>query len=109
MALLRISQNAALHLKNIHATYKKNYIFFGVKYGGCNGFDYILKPTNKGPEKHDELHEEDGIRIVICNKSLLYLLGTEIDHTTDILGSNFKFKNPNAQSICGCGTSFNIG
>ena len=108
MTLLKISQNALNQLKNIHKTYNKKYIFFGIKSGGCNGFDYILKPTDKEPEKYDEIYKEDTIKIIICNKSLLYLLGTKIDYKSDILGSNFKFTNPNAKSTCGCGTSFNI-
>jgi iron-sulfur cluster assembly accessory protein len=77
---------------------------------GCNGYDYIFEPRLDGPNKnkYDELYVEDNIKIVICGKSLMYLLGTKIDYRNNIMESSFIYKNPNADSTCGCGTSFNI-
>lgn len=83
-------------------------MIFGIKPGGCNGFDYIFEPTAQGPDKYDEVHEENNIKIVICGKSLMYLLGTKIDYKKSIMESSFTYKNPNAGSTCGCGSSFNI-
>ena len=104
--LLKITEKALSQLKNIKKNYNTKYILFGIKSGGCNGFDYYLKPTNTSPKKYDELFIKDDVNIILCNKSLLYILGTEIDYNSDILGSSFKFKNPNAKSTCGCGSSF---
>ena len=104
--LLKITEKALFQFKNINKNHSTKYILFGIKSGGCNGFDYFLKPTNMSPEKHDELFTKDDVNIILCNKSLLYILGTEIDYTNNILGNSFKFKNPNAKSTCGCGTSF---
>lgn len=103
---IKVTEKALFQLKNIHKNHNTKYILFGIKSGGCNGFDYFLKPTNKDPEKYDELYLKDDIKIILCNKSLLYILGTQIDYTNDILGNSFKFNNPNAKSTCGCGTSF---
>ena len=74
--------------------------------GGCNGFEYKFETVNLILPS-DELYKHKGTTIAICNKSLLYLLGTEIDWKTDIMGKSFHFNNPNAGSVCGCGTSFN--
>jgi len=50
--------------------------------------------------------ESHGVPILIDSKSLLYLDGTEIDFKDDVMQSGFVFKNPNATSTCGCGSSF---
>ncbi len=79
----------------------------GVKGGGCSGFSYILDLTEEQLGDADEELESQGIKIVIDNKSLMYLDGTEIDYKTNgALGGGFVFKNPNATSSCGCGSSF---
>jgi iron-sulfur cluster insertion protein len=38
-----------------------------------------------------------------------YLTGAEINYKEDIMGSSFAIKNPNAQTSCGCGSSFSPG
>ena len=106
MSLLTITKSAIRQLYKIQTTQKKKYIFLGIKSGGCNGFDYYLDSTNTPPKKMDELYQKDKVQVIVCGKSLLYLLGTEIDYTTDIMGNRFVFTNPNAQATCGCGSSF---
>lgn len=79
----------------------------GVKGGGCSGFTYVLDLTEEQCGETDEELESQGIKILIDNKSLLYLEGTEIDYKTNgMMGGGFVFKNPNATSSCGCGSSF---
>ena len=87
---------------------EKEYILFNVKGGGCNGLQYNLEPTNSKPLKIDEIVKVDKLKINVCGKSLLYLLGTEIDWREDYMGSRFIFNNPNASSKCGCGTTFSV-
>jgi len=77
----------------------------GVKGGGCSGFSYILDLTEVQKET-DEAIEQHGITIVCDPKSLLYLNGTTIDFKDEIMGRGFVFSNPNANSTCGCGSSF---
>ena len=100
---------AVPQLKNILKNNK--YIFFGIKGGGCNGFKYILEPINKFDEKNvtfnDDLSNLE-VPIVVCNKSLMYIIGTEIDWKEDYMGSRFVFNNPVASGTCGCGTTFNV-
>jgi iron-sulfur cluster assembly protein len=78
----------------------------GVKGGGCSGFSYMLDLTEEVAAETDEELESNGVPILIDSKSLLYLDGTEIDFKDDVMQSGFVFKNPNATSTCGCGSSF---
>ncbi len=79
----------------------------GVKGGGCSGFSYVLDLTENQKET-DEVFEQHGIKIVCDPKSLLYLNGTTVDFKDEIMGRGFVFSNPNANSSCGCGSSFAV-
>ena len=82
-------------------------IRLGVRTSGCSGMAYVLEfVDDKQPE--DEVFESKGVRIVIDPKSLLYLDGTELDFVKEGLNEGFKFNNPNVNSECGCGESFNV-
>ena len=84
----------------------KVFLRVGVKGGGCSGFSYTLDLVEEEAGENDEVLEHRGIRILIDSKSLLYLSGTEIDFKDEMMGSGIVFKNPNATSTCGCGSSF---
>ena len=78
----------------------------GVRGGGCSGLSYTLG-FDKDTTDYDHLIEFDsGVKVAVDMKSALYLKGTEVDFTTDLLGGGFKFNNPNARKSCGCGSSF---
>ena len=79
----------------------------GVKGGGCSGFSYMLDLTEEPKTEMDEELESQGLKILVDMKSYLYLNGTEIDFKDEVMGRGFVFKNPNATSTCGCGSSFN--
>ncbi|XAM01158.1 iron-sulfur cluster insertion protein ErpA [Phycisphaeraceae bacterium D3-23] len=78
----------------------------GVKGGGCSGFSYLLDLTETQRDT-DEVFEQHGVKIVCDPKSYLYLNGTSIDFKDEVMGRGFAFNNPNANSTCGCGSSFN--
>jgi iron-sulfur cluster assembly protein len=78
----------------------------GVKGGGCSGFSYMLDLTEEPKGESDEEIESQGVKILIDMISLQYLNGTEIDFKDEVMGRGFVFKNPNATSTCGCGSSF---
>ena len=84
----------------------KVFLRVGVKGGGCSGFTYTLDLVEEEAGENDEILEHRGIRILVDSKILLYLSGTEIDFKDEMMGSGFVFKNPNATSTCGCGSSF---
>jgi iron-sulfur cluster assembly protein len=59
-------------------------------------------------QKGDEQFEDKGIKLVVDAKSLLYLLGTELDFSEGLNGKGFYFNNPNASRTCSCGESFSL-
>jgi iron-sulfur cluster assembly protein len=78
----------------------------GVKGGGCSGFSYMLDLTEETKTEADEEMESNGVKILCDTRSYLYLNGVEIDFRDEVMGRGFVFKNPNATSSCGCGSSF---
>jgi iron-sulfur cluster assembly accessory protein len=59
-------------------------------------------------EKLDEEVDTSGIKVIVENKAIMYLLGTQMDFVEDDLKSEFVFINPNSKGSCGCGESFNV-
>jgi len=88
---------------------KSKQIFFYCKTGGCNGFEYVLEPVAVEPPKTETQAFDSGLLLHTCNLSMFHLLGTQIDWKEDMMGSRFVFKNPNANSMCGCGATFSTG
>jgi len=78
-----------------------------VQGGGCSGLMYDLK-FDSTIEDSDEIFEDNGIKILVDKKSLLYLLGTKLDFSDGLNGKGFQFINPNASRTCGCGESFAV-
>lgn len=78
----------------------------GVKGGGCSGLSYELQFTPA--EKGDTVVEQEGFKIFMDAKSLIYLKGMLLDYQGGLQGKGFVFVNPNATSTCGCGESFSI-
>ena len=74
--------------------------------GGCSGFSYGFSIETEQNED-DFIIEAGSTKIMIDSMSSQYLQGAEVDFTDDLMGSNFKIRNPNAQTTCGCGSSFN--
>jgi iron-sulfur cluster assembly protein len=79
----------------------------GIKKGGCAGMEYTMDWAETAA-KFDEVVEQDGARVIIDPKAVLYLLGTEMDYKIDKLAAQFVFNNPNQKSSCGCGESVNL-
>lgn len=107
--MISLTESAANALKGFFASLEPKPIGVraGVKGGGCSGFTYNLEyayVVNDG----DREFESHGVKIVIDKKSLLYLLGTEIDYKNELGQTGFKFENPTAKRTCGCGESFGV-
>ena len=73
--------------------------------GGCSGFQYGFT-FDEEVNEDDTTMEKNGVKLLIDAMSYQYLIGAEIDYKEDIEGAQFVIKNPNAQSTCGCGSSF---
>src|SRR5215469_8254531 len=78
-----------------------------VEGGGCSGFQYQFDLTDQATDE-DVLVERDGARALVDVISLTLLKGSEIDFVDELVGAQFRVKNPNAKSSCGCGVSFSI-
>lgn len=86
---------------------EKHFLRVSVKGGGCSGLTYDLDFDDTIVD-FDDVSEDQGLKLVIDRRSLLYLLGTELDFTEGLNGKGFLFTNPNASRTCGCGESFGI-
>jgi iron-sulfur cluster insertion protein len=74
--------------------------------GGCAGFSYDLYFDE--PAEVDRQIEIQGVKVVVDEMSLMYLVGTEVDYVEGLQGAGFKFNNPNVKTTCGCGSSFSV-
>ncbi|MCG6861730.1 MAG: iron-sulfur cluster assembly protein IscA [Chromatiaceae bacterium] len=79
----------------------------GVRTSGCSGMAYVLEFADE-LESDDQVFEDQGVKVIVDSKSLLYLDGTQLDYTKEGLNEGFKFNNPNVKDACGCGESFNV-
>ena len=73
--------------------------------GGCSGFQYGFTFDEVQNEDDASMHK-NGVTLLIDPMSYQYLVGAEIDYQEGLEGAQFVIKNPNAQSTCGCGSSF---
>lgn len=82
-------------------------IRLGVKTSGCSGMAYVIEFVDE-IEDTDEVFEEHGVKLIVDQKSMVYLDGTVVDYSKEGLNEGFKFTNPNANGECGCGESFTV-
>jgi iron-sulfur cluster insertion protein len=75
--------------------------------GGCSGFQYGFT-FDETTNEDDTAMQRGGVTLLIDPMSLQYLMGAEIDYQENVEGAQFVIKNPNAQSTCGCGSSFSV-
>ncbi len=103
-----LTANAARRITLLAATEADAKLFrVSVEGGGCSGFQYKFDLVGE-PESGDLVIEREGARMLIDPVSFDYLKGSEIDFVDDLMGATFRVRNPNAQSSCGCGTSFSL-
>jgi iron-sulfur cluster insertion protein len=79
-----------------------------VQGGGCSGFQYGFTFDDTQNEDDFEIMLDDKYKVLIDAMSMNYMHGAVIDYTEDVMGSQFSIKNPNAQTSCGCGSSFSV-
>jgi len=78
-----------------------------VEGGGCSGFQYQFDLV-EAANQDDIRVERDGSAALVDEMSLVLLKGSEIDFVDELAGAEFRIRNPNAKSSCGCGVSFSI-
>ena len=103
-----LTEAAAKHVQKYLARRGKGVgLRLGVKTSGCSGMAYKLEFADQ-VEPDDKVWESFGVKVLVDEKSLPYLDGTELGYTREGLQEGFKFHNPNEKSRCGCGESFQI-
>ena len=103
-----LTEAAAKHVQKYLARRGKGVgLRLGVKTSGCSGMAYKLEFADQ-VEPDDKVWESFGVKVLVDEKSLPCLDGTELDYTREGLQEGFKFHNPNEKSRCGCGESFQI-
>jgi iron-sulfur cluster assembly protein len=85
---------------------QSQYLRVGVKGGGCSGMSYVLGFDKKA--EGDEHYEFEGLPFIMNKSHELYLFGMLIDWQGGLNSRGFTFRNPNASSTCGCGSSFAV-
>lgn len=105
---ITLTENAARRVASIAARQAKPAILrLAVDGGGCAGFTYKFELAQE-PDGDDTIAETDGVRLVVDPMSLELVRGSAVDFVEDLGGAAFKVTNPNAQSGCGCGSSFSV-
>ena len=107
--VMRLTDAAAERIKAVMARADKPVagVRVGVKNGGCAGMEYTMDYAEE-VRPTDEVVEDQGVKILIDPKAVLFLLGTEMDFKTEKLSAQFVFNNPNQTSACGCGESVQL-
>ena len=103
---LSMTDSARSHVSEQLAKGKSEALFLTVSETGCNGYMYELSYTEEQPGDAREFDFGKGVRVYVANDIWNLIRGTEIDFVTEGLNSSLKFKNPNADTLCGCGESF---
>ena len=108
MSDVTLTQNAARRVAWIAERQSKPAILrLAVDGGGCAGFTYKFELADAA-ESGDEIAETDGVKLVVDPVSLDLVRGSAVDFVEELGGASFKVLNPNAQSGCGCGSSFSV-
>lgn len=106
--LISLTRNAAKRVAWIAERQNKPAILrLAVDGGGCAGFTYKFDLSPEA-EADDQVVETDGVKLVVDPMSLELVKGSAVDFVEDLGGAAFKVTNPNAQSGCGCGSSFSV-
>ena len=106
--MITLSESAVARVRDILAE-ENNPTFklrIGVQGGGCSGFSYFFT-LDQDIGEDDWTLDVNGVQLLVDSMSGQYLQGAEIDYKDDAMGASFVITNPNAQTTCGCGSSFN--
>ena len=105
---ISLTKSAADHVRQFLENRGKGVgLRLGIKTSGCSGMAYVLEFVDE-VNADDQVFEDQGVVIVVDEKSLLHIDGTELDFVKEGLNEGFAFNNPNMTGECGCGESFSV-
>ena len=107
-SLVRLTEAAGNKVRALIAREKQGeFLRVAITGGGCNGLSYKLKFTPE-PKRGDILVRTAGIAVLVDPRTALYLKGTVVEYSSQLIAGGFKFTNPNAKASCSCGESFSV-
>ena len=106
---LKIGEGAVTRIKQLIESEGKPdlKLRIGITGGGCSGFQYNFSLDDKTADD-DVVFEENGVQVLVDETSLPFVSGAVLNFNTDMMGAYFVMDNPNADSTCGCGSSFSV-
>jgi iron-sulfur cluster assembly accessory protein len=105
---IRVSDSARAHIEAQIRKSGRRHLRLGVKESGCNGYMYTLDFIDQPTASDVAFPVADQLEVLVSRDDLPLVRGTEVDYVVEGLNGSLKFKNPNAESHCGCGESFSI-
>tara|TARA_R100001163_G_C4913366_1_gene96719 strand:+ start:195 stop:536 length:342 start_codon:yes stop_codon:yes gene_type:complete len=107
--MIQLTNNADIHLSSIVAENEVAGVKLAVNSGGCSGFTYdwqLVTEEEMIDIVDDYIIDLDTGKLFIDNLSIMYIAGMVVDYKKDIFGQRLMIDNPNVESMCGCGESF---
>jgi iron-sulfur cluster insertion protein len=101
--MLTLTENAIKEIEMGLAENNEPWLRISIQGGGCSGFNYVFDFEQTKNEDDFEIG-----KVLVDSMSAQYLDGAVVDYVEDLMGSQFTIKNPNAQTTCGCGSSFSV-
>jgi len=105
--MITITENTAAKVAELMQEENVNLLRIFVQGGGCSGMQYGFA-WEEAQQDDDFLIEQGDVKFVVDSMSMQYLQGATIDYKETFEGSNFVINNPNAETSCGCGSSFSV-
>ena len=107
---LRLTDRALEHIRLQLKKENARALVLNIVETGCNGFMYELNYATELAKQRDmkTFHFDNEVTVYVATEHWSILQGTEIDFVTEGLNYTLQFKNPNADTLCGCGESFSI-
>ena len=109
--MIKLTDSADIHLSSIIAENNVVAVKLAVNSGGCSGFTYdwqLMDQAEFDDVIDDFIIDLDTGKLVIDNISSIYVAGMTVDYKKDIFGQRLIVDNPNVESMCGCGESFQV-
>lgn len=107
--MITLSQAAAEEIQRLKSKQKQPNLLFRltVKSGGCSGWFYDMSFSNEQTLTDcDRIFTCKDIKVVLDTKTIEQIQGLKIEYSEDLMGGGFRFYNPQADNVCGCGNSF---
>ncbi len=106
--MIELTEQAAARINTVVAEGRGKGLRFGLTDGGCSGYTYLLDFENT-PDEDDLVFERDGAKVFVHPMHLPFIDGSVIKYLEGDFQTGFQIDNPNAQRVCGCGESFDVG